>query len=51
MYASQRPWVDLYESLLGHCTSAAYTDLLAPWLDQNPDERRRRLDFTARTGG
>src|SRR4051794_38541500 len=49
MYATQHPWVDLYESLHDSPTPDAYTDLLEPWLAKHPDQRRWLLDFSART--
>ena len=49
MYATQQPWIDLYEALHDRETADAYTNVLEPWLGQHPDERRWLSDLAART--
>ena len=49
MYPSQRPWIRLYDALHERDVVDAYTDVLEPWTEQHPDERRWLADFSRRT--
>jgi hypothetical protein len=52
MYASQHPWIELYDALLACGDDAdAYDDVLEPWAQRHADERHRLADFAARTDG
>ena len=49
MYGSQSPCVELYDALHERDVDDAYADVLEPWVEQHPDERRWLPDFSQRT--
>jgi len=49
MYGTQLPVVDLYHALLEYDGDDAYSDILEPWPDRNPDELHWVADFDKRT--
>jgi hypothetical protein len=50
MYGSQKPWVELYRTLLAYDGADAYSDLLETWPEQHVGECEWLADFSRRTG-